>query len=320
MTAVGHIKAVARAVAPTPVRTAWGRLYGGVKVRRARRALEQAAPAAAAFLPASALDDLMRRDYVPPDHVRYDPDGLVLRSHEKIAQLERVVDLTRVGTALELGCWDGMVGAALAARSIAVCGLDISPAGIDARAVSAGVRFVQSDACAMGLADSSIDLVYSFASFEHFPHPDRCLAEIGRVLRPGGQAFINFGPLYLSPYGRHAYRQIPVPFCHVLFAEHDLHQFAARHGLSHDWPYVNGWTLRRYRDLFTTMAYRFKTQSYVEYSTGGVGVELISDYPGLFRRHATDLDEFLIPTIDIALQKRHAGASGRPDSRMVGAI
>jgi hypothetical protein len=95
-----------------------------------------------------------------------------------------------------------------------------------------------------------------------------------------------------------------VPFCHLLFTEHDLQAFAERNGLAHDWPYVNGWTLRRYRDLFDTMAYRFVTRSYREHSTGGVGVELISEYPGLFRRYATDLDEFLIPTIDIALQKR----------------
>jgi hypothetical protein len=149
---VGQLKAVARAVAPSPVRSAWGRLYGGVKVRRARRALDEAPETAAGFLPAATLEKLMRRPYVPPDRVRYDPEGLVLRSREKIAQLERVVDLSTVRTALELGCWDGMVGAALAARGIRVYGLDISTCGVDSRAVGAGVKLVQSDACLMALA------------------------------------------------------------------------------------------------------------------------------------------------------------------------
>lgn len=304
MTAVaGQLKTVARAVAPRPLRTVWGRFYGGVKVRRARRAFENTHPAETGFLPPAVLRQLMQRAYVPPDRVRYDPDGLIDRAGQKEAQLQRVVDLTKVATAVELGCWDGMVAAALAARGVRAYGLDISTAGIDARASRAGVRFLQADAGAIALADSSIDLVYSFASFEHFPQPDRCLEEIERVLRPGGCAFINFGPLYFSPYGRHAYREIPVPFCHLLFAESELHEFASATGLPHDWPYVNGWALHRYRDLFEAVSERFATLSYVEYSTGGVGVELIAEYPQLFRRHAADFDEFLVATVDIALQK-----------------
>jgi SAM-dependent methyltransferase len=306
LTPVAQFKAVARAVAPAPVRSAWGRVYGSLKIHRARRAFESSEPSrgGSAYLPPEMLDVLMRRSYVPPDRVRYDPDGLVLRSREKVAQLERVCNLSQVQTAVELGCWDGMVGAALRARGIAVCGLDLSTTGIDRRAIDAGVRFLQSDACNIALANSSVDLVYSFASFEHFPRPDRCLLEVERVLRPGGVAFINFGPLYSSPYGRHAYRQIPVPFCHLLFDEPALRQCARRLGLVDEWPYVNGWTLARYRALFESVASRLATRRYVEHSTGGVGVELIAEFPESFRSYADDFDEFLIPTIDIALQKR----------------
>jgi SAM-dependent methyltransferase len=303
VTLVRDLKTAARAVAPPAIRDAWGRAYGGMKIRRARRALDEAAAGDDAFLPAPLLAQLIDRGYVPPDPVRYDPDGLTDRARSKIAQLQRVVDLTTVRTALELGCFDGMVGAELAARGVRVCGLDISTSGVDARAARAGVRFLQSDAGAIALADASIDLVYSFASLEHFPQPDRTLDEVFRVLRPRGHAFINFGPLYFSPYGRHAYRQIPVPFCHLLFAEADLHRRASDAGLPHDWPYVNGWSLRQYRDLWTASASRFSVRRYTEYSTGGVGVELIAEYPAHFRRYGADLDEFLIATVDIALQK-----------------
>ncbi|MCC7417770.1 MAG: class I SAM-dependent methyltransferase [Acidobacteria bacterium] len=304
MSVAAPLKAVARAVAPTPLRAAWGRFYGGVKLERARRAFDRAGASPAGPLPVAALEQLMARAYQPPDPVRYDPEGLVLRSREKIAQIERVVDLASIGRALELGAWDGMVAAALKIRGVAVAALDVSMGGVDARARAAGVSFLQSDACDIALASGSIDLVYSFASFEHFPRPDRCLSEIERVLRPGGYAFLNFGPLYFSPYGRHAYRQIPVPFCHLLFDEQTLRDCAARRGLPHDWPYVNGWGLRRYRELFRTMSYRLATLRYVEHSTGGVGVELIAAHPALFRHLSSDFDEFLVPTIDIALQKR----------------
>ncbi len=301
---VRHLKTVARRVLPPSIRTAWGRMYGGVKVRRARRAFEAAGPGDGTFLPPAVLTTLMQRGYAPPDRVRYDADGLTARANDKVALLQRVVDLSAVRTALELGCWDGMVGATLAERGVHLCGLDISMAGVDARATRGGVRFLQSDAGAIALADASIDLVYSFAAFEHFPAPDRCLEEVARVLKPGGQVFFNFGPLNFSPYGRHAYRQIPVPFCHLLFSESDLHQWAADAGLPHAWPYVNGWALKQYRDLFASVVARFATLSYTEYSTGGVGVELIADYPRHFRRYVTDFDEFLITTVDIALRKR----------------
>jgi SAM-dependent methyltransferase len=302
-TVARQLKTVARAVAPPPIRNAWGRFYGGVKIRRARRAFADAGAPDGAFLPPAVLTALMRRAYVPPDRVRYDAAGLMARARDKVAHLDRLVGVDTVGTAVELGCFDGMVGAALAERGVKVCGLDISTRGVDARAAQAGVRFLQSDAGAMALADESIDLVYSFASFEHFPRPDRCLAEIERVLRPGGHAFINFGPLYLSPYGCHAYRQIPVPFCHLLFGEPELHRWASNAGLPHDWPYVNGWALQQYRDLWKSASARFTIRHYTEYSTGGVGVELIAEYPRLFRRYAADFDEFLIATVDIDLQK-----------------
>ena len=83
MSAVSQLKAVARAVAPTPVRAVWGRVYGGVKVRRARRAFETAAAdSGRPLLPMSVLERLMAASYVPPDRVRYDPEGLVILQGE----------------------------------------------------------------------------------------------------------------------------------------------------------------------------------------------------------------------------------------------
>ncbi len=38
-----------------------------------------------------------------------------------------------------------------------------------------------------GLPDASFDIIYSHACFEHFLHPDRVIAEIRRLLRPGGR-------------------------------------------------------------------------------------------------------------------------------------
>jgi SAM-dependent methyltransferase len=299
-----HLRDIARAVAPPPVRRVWGTLYGQVKIRRARRAFEMAEPGSAAYLDAADLSALMGRGYRPPGIVRYDAEGLRLRAQEKLARLQRVIDLSSVRRCLELGTWDGMVGALLADRGIAAYGLDIVSDGVDERAVRAGVCFIRSDAAAIALRDGSVDLVCSFGSLEHFARPDRCLLEVARVLRRGGHAYFDFGPLYYSPYGRHAYRQIPVPFCHLLFPEESLHSWADSSGLPHDWPYVNGWTLEQYRTLWQSLSSTFDVTSYREATTGGVGIELVAKYAQHFRSQVPDFDELLVAHVEIVLRKR----------------
>lgn len=297
------IRSAARALpAASPVRRTLTVAYGDWKIRRARRALQRNGAGAPAFLSPDLLPALMAEGFRQPDAVRYDPEGLRLRAREKVERLSNLVGLAGVQRALELGSWDGMVGRELAERGIRACALDVVMTGLDPRARRDGVRFVQSDAGNIALAGGSIDLVYSFGSLEHFPHPDRSLFEVHRVLRRGGRAFFNFGPLYLSPYGRHAYRQIPVPFCHLLFGEPALHAYAAAAGLPHDWPFVNGWALQQYRALWTSVEDRFRVLSNHEHSTGGVGMELVSRFPQCFR--GTSVDALLVSHVDIVLEKR----------------
>ncbi len=86
---VGQLRTLARHVLPLPIRTAWGRISGPAKVRRARRAFEAAQRGDGAFLPRVVLSALMQRGYAPPDRVRYDADGLVARADDKILGLQR---------------------------------------------------------------------------------------------------------------------------------------------------------------------------------------------------------------------------------------
>jgi SAM-dependent methyltransferase len=298
-----RLKAAARAVAPTVALRAWGRAYGGIKIARARRAFASVA-GGDPFLPASRLDELMGRGFRGPGAIRYDDDGLVERAREKTAQLAARVPLDECRRVVELGCWDGMVLAALRAGGHEAIGADRSRAGIDARARAAGVRFVQTDAAALALPAASVDLVYSFAAFEHFADPDAVLLESARILRPGGHLFLAFGPVYTSPWGLHAYRQIPVPYCQYLFTDHDLRAYAARHGLPCEWPYVNGVTVTAYRELWARHASRWDRLFYREHPAGGVGAELIARYPSCFRGKVPAFDDLLVSAIEIGLRRR----------------
>lgn len=50
---------------------------------------------------------------------------------------------------------------------------------------------IVADAHALPFADGSFDAGVSFQVFEHLPHPARCLAELARVVRPGGDLVIT---------------------------------------------------------------------------------------------------------------------------------
>ena len=302
-----HLKQLARSVAPMPIRHAWGSVYGHAKARRARKAFEAAdGRGGGRVLPIDALAGLMRRGYQPPGVIRYDAEGLIERAREKVGQLEVRVPLEQCRSCIELGCWDGMVLAALRERlrGVAAYGADRSMDGVDARALAAGVRFVQTDASLLAFCSNSVDLIYSFAAFEHFADPRGVIEESWRVLRPGGHLYLIFGPVYTSPYGLHAYRQIPVPYCQYLFTEDDLKAYANREGLPAAWPYVNGVSVTAYRRLWAEQGARFESLYYLEHPSGGVGAELITEYPACFRAKVPTFDDLLVSAIEICLRKR----------------
>lgn len=67
----------------------------------------------------------------------------------------------------------------------------------------AHAAFLQADAQAIGLASDAFDTVVCCETLEHLHEPRAALAEVARMLRPGGRLFLTT-PNYLGPMG--AYR------------------------------------------------------------------------------------------------------------------
>ena len=139
-----------------------------------------------------------------------------------------VADATPDGArVLEVGCGPGHLSVRLARRhGLEVTGLDLDPAMI-ARARANADRpgygdgrrpqFVVGDVASLAFPDRSFDLVVSTLSMHHWSDPATGLAEIGRVLRPGGRALIwDFRPgTRHHPFGpRHAHPPDPVEHAH----------------------------------------------------------------------------------------------------------
>ncbi|MEO7299874.1 MAG: class I SAM-dependent methyltransferase [Verrucomicrobiota bacterium] len=66
----------------------------------------------------------------------------------------------------------------------------------------------QMDACKMTFPDESFDLVHSRTVFQHLPDPSLGLAQLVRVLKPGGMACVGLH-LYTSETGSLDYRSCP---------------------------------------------------------------------------------------------------------------
>jgi ubiquinone/menaquinone biosynthesis C-methylase UbiE len=100
------------------------------------------------------------------------------------------------GAALEVGCGRG-VGAEIVLDSFGadtVDGFDLDPrmvAQARARLAPRGARarFWVGDATAIPVPDASYDAVFDFGIIHHVPDWRRALAEVRRVLKPGGRLY-----------------------------------------------------------------------------------------------------------------------------------
>jgi demethylmenaquinone methyltransferase / 2-methoxy-6-polyprenyl-1,4-benzoquinol methylase len=108
---------------------------------------------------------------------------------------ERAADLARVGPgsrALDVATGTGDLALALARRGADVVGVDFSEGMLErARAKAAGaVRFERGDALALEYPDGSFDAATVGFGARNFGDLGRGLAEMARVVRPGGRVVI----------------------------------------------------------------------------------------------------------------------------------
>lgn len=267
------------------------------------RRIFEAAPRVPAYL---GMQDLARLQAAcaPAADYGYSPETVAQRGIERCQQLLRLTGAPSARRFLELGCWDGMVSAALAARGKDATAVDARTEGFDERARRVGVRLLKCDAAAMDFADDSFDFVFSYDAFEHFAAPGRVLAEALRVVKPGGHIYLEFGPLYYSAYGEHAYRSIRVPYCQFLFAEATLNEFADSAGLPRiDFAHVNRLSLQDYRNLWAGCADVAARIQYTE-TANLAHLGLLRQYPSCFKSKSDQFESFTISGISVLLQKK----------------
>ena len=123
------------------------------------------------------------------------------------------------GTVLDVGCAEGKPKAFLPSEASYI-GLDYYSTATDWYKTRPDVF---GDAQALPFADNSIDHALLLDVIEHIPEPDRSLAELYRILKPGGSLTLQVPflyPLHDDPLDFHRWTR------------HGLRRAAARHGFS----------------------------------------------------------------------------------------
>ena len=123
---------------------------------------------------------------------------------------------------IDFGCGEGHEVIELAnAGARSVIGVDCRNEVLDVargNARRAGVEHLCEFTTA--LTDVQGDIVISIDSFEHFDDPAEILSAMDRILAPGGEVLISFGPTWYHPLGGHLFSVFP--WAHLLFTEKAL--------------------------------------------------------------------------------------------------
>jgi SAM-dependent methyltransferase len=141
--------------------------------------------------------------------------------------------LPKVAHILDVGTSTGTNLRMLAALGYRqVLGLDVSDEAIRFCAEQGFANVRRGDICALPFADGSIDLVLATDIIEHVENDGRGLAEIARVLAPGGHALITvpafqslWGPQDEVAHHRRRYRRLALRTAIEAAGLHSLHDF-----------------------------------------------------------------------------------------------
>lgn len=253
----------------------------------------------------SHFDELQSK-YSPRDGYKYDAHSLWVRAQERMAELFELVPALRERGRhlLDAGCGDGMLSVQLAAYGHLVTLVDMED-WRDRQALH--LHFVESKLEKVeGVSSESQDMVTSYNTFEHVEGPAKCLAELLRIVKPGGHLYFHFGPLYCSPIGLHAHKTLNMPYPQFLFSKEFLDAKLRELGindLGRDQSALqplNRWRLCQFEELFNSCDAELLL---LRHCPSKDYTSIVLEYPECFRGRGLTLPDLRVQALKVLLRK-----------------
>ncbi len=280
----------------------WIPIYG-LSYLKARRLFERSSEAPS-WVDVEVLCSLQKQ-YPFITSYKYDPTSVAIRGRERAEELLGFVKgKSDVKRFLELACSDGMICYYLSESGKLSTAIDASTIKLDDRITQNGVEFFKMDAEKLEFDDESFDFVFSYNAFEHFQDPAQVLAEMLRVVKAGGYIYLSFNPLFMSPFGLHAYWSLTVPYCHYLFERDLMEEYTDQNGLRPIRFYdVNRWTLEQYDVLWDRYSQQLNKIYYSE-TINAQNLDLVCSYPSCFKSKTNRFRELIVSGLEVLFRKR----------------
>jgi len=151
-------------------------------------------------------EEYFLRDYLPLHLASHEASIAERRAH--IATVLRYFELPAAPKHLDVGCALGFMLEEAKAAGWNPAGVETSEFAARYAAQHTGCPVYAGTLQKAALPPESFDVVTLMDVIEHVPEPLELIAEIYRILRPGGVLLIvtpNFGSLFVRLYGRNAY-------------------------------------------------------------------------------------------------------------------
>ena len=289
-----------------------------IQTRRQKHRAQQRADRISAILQLNRRPDTHRAEgdftvlqqrYGPRPEYGYDPVSTWKRATSRSQTLLGLDGMGIPGKrVLDIGAGDGMLVVALNAfghRATAVDQEDWRHDGAQ------GVRFELADCCKkLPFEDGVFDLACSFNCFEHFPDPASALSDMVRGVKPGGWIYIEFNPLYASPWGLHAYRALRMPYPQFLFSEAFVQEKLREIGIwdlgkkRTELQYLNQWRLDAFDGIWNRDDCSILTRRVMVDESA---LDLVLDYPEAFCGRDLTFKDVTVGGITIGLKRNACG-------------
>jgi 2-polyprenyl-3-methyl-5-hydroxy-6-metoxy-1,4-benzoquinol methylase len=199
-----------------------------------------------------SLFERLNEEYASKPLVRaapkLDPKSRMKRARRKLRQIGADVDL-QGKRVLELGCAHGQLTRLLVKKGGAreAIGVDVVSSPQWEELARKRVSFHVADLSRSDLVSAaSVDVIVSNSVFEHVRRPLAMLDALARLLRPGGEAWLQFN-LHRGPKASHRYREVFFPWPHLLFEPAVCAAFYRKHhGRDQTFAWVNRMTAAEY--------------------------------------------------------------------------